>query len=137
QLRCAPSCLPVAHGTGINMDEARARIEAYAAHAERTCNLPDLEHRHAGHADVYGVTVHVLAVAGHAAVDARQPGVGGGRTIGREDLDGAAEADMHLGVPQDVEQQRIHFRLGAFARIAQEVVKFVQGIAAVGAVRPV
>ena len=51
--------------------------------------------------------------------------------------DGAAEADMHLGVPQDVEQQRIHFRLGAFARIAQEVVELVQGIAAVGAVGPV
>ena len=44
---------------------------------------------------------------------------------------------MHLGVPQDVEQQRIHFRLGAFARIAQEVVELVQGIAAVGAVGPV
>src|SRR6476660_6184880 len=85
--RCVPSFLPVAHGTGINMDEARARIEAYAAHAERTCNLPDLQHRHAGHADVHGVAVNVLAVAGHAAVDARQPGVGGGRTICREDLD--------------------------------------------------
>ena len=50
--------------------------------------------------------------------NARQPGVGGGRTICREDLDGAAEADMYLGVPQDVEQPRIHFHPGAFARIA-------------------
>src|SRR6266536_4532266 len=100
--RCAPSLLPVAplpvaYRACIDMDEARARVETDAAHAQRTRNLPDLEHRHAGHADVHRVAVHVLAVAGDAAADARQPGVGGGRTIGREDLDGAVEADMHLG----------------------------------------
>src|SRR5882757_7584027 len=88
RLRCASSFLPIANGAGIDMDEARARIEADAAHTERTRDLPDLKHRYAGHSDVHGVAFHVLAVVGHAAADARQPGVGSGRATGREDLDG-------------------------------------------------
>src|ERR1044072_3512549 len=80
--------LPVAYRARIDMDEYRARVETASTHAQRAPHLPDLEPRHAGHADVHRVAVHVLAVAGHAAADARQPGVGGGRTIGRGGLDG-------------------------------------------------
>src|SRR6185503_20279881 len=79
--------LPVTDGTGVEMHEAGARIEADAAHLQRTRRLPDLEHRHARETDVHGVAVHVLAVARHAAAHAGEPGVGGGRTVGRQDFD--------------------------------------------------
>ena len=78
----------------------------------------------------------MLAVAGHAAADARQPGVACGRTIGREDLDGAAEADMHLGVHR-TSNSCGSISVSAPSRDAKEVVELVQGIAAVGAVGPV
>src|SRR5438045_981176 len=41
------------------MDESRARIEAHAAHAQRTRDLPALEHRHARHAAVHCTGVAV------------------------------------------------------------------------------
>src|SRR5882672_1377801 len=46
--------LPVADRAGVEMNEARARIEADPAHVEGAGDLPDLEHRHAGEADVHG-----------------------------------------------------------------------------------
>src|SRR6185369_9205752 len=75
--------LPVADRAGVEMDETGPRIESDAAHLQRACGHADLEHRHAGEADVHGVAVDVLAVARHAAAYARQPGIGFGRTEGR------------------------------------------------------
>src|SRR3954471_6336443 len=74
--------LPVADRTGVEMDEAGARVEADAAHLQRARGLAHLEHRHAWEADVHRVAVHVLAVARHAAADAGEPRVGLGRTEG-------------------------------------------------------
>src|SRR5262245_50584044 len=85
--------LPVTDGAGVEVDEARARIEADAAHVERVGGLADGEHRHTREADVHGVAVHVLAVARHAAADAGQPGIGRGRAESGEHLDRAAVAD--------------------------------------------
>src|SRR4029079_15379686 len=59
--------LPVPDRAGVEVDEARARIEADAAHVERVGGLAHLEHGDAREADVHGVAVHVLAVARHAA----------------------------------------------------------------------
>src|SRR6185295_5864206 len=118
--------LPVADRTGIEMDEAGARVEAHAAHLQRARRLPDLEHRHAREADVHRVAVHVLAVLRHAAADARQPGIVLGRAVARQHIYCAVEAGDLLGVPQHVEQQRIHLGLLAGLAVAQEVIELVQ-----------
>src|SRR5689334_3118352 len=91
--------LPVADRTGVEMDEAGARIEADAAHLQRARGLADLEHRHARETNVHGVAVDVLAVARHAAADASQPRIMFGRAERRQHLDRAAVAGELHGVP--------------------------------------
>src|SRR5262249_48938758 len=78
--------LPVTDRAGVEVDEARARIEADATHVERARHLADLEGRETGEHHVDGVAVDVLAVRRHAATDACQPRVGRGRTVCRQHL---------------------------------------------------
>ena len=65
-----PSFLPIAYGP-LSIWMKPERGQKLAAYAERTRDLPDLEHRHAG--DVRRIAVHVLAVAGDTTADARLP----------------------------------------------------------------
>ena len=72
---------------------------------------------------VHRLAEHVLAELRDAAAAPAQHRIGGGRAIGRNDLDRGAAVDVLVDLPDRVEQPRVHFGLGVVAPVAQEIIE--------------
>jgi hypothetical protein len=75
----------------------------------------------------------VLAVLGDAAGGAAQHGVGLGRAVGRDHVDGLARIRFAVDLPEDVEQARVHLGRLVHPPVAQEPVELLEPVLVVGA----
>ena len=118
---------PVAHRADVDMHE-RARIVADAAALQPQARDAQLLDRNAGNLEVDRLAERVLAELGDAARAPAQHRVGGGRAVGRDDVDRLLGLNLARDFPQDVEQLRVHPRLLVVAPVAQEVVELLQAV---------
>ena len=120
---------PGAHRADVEVDERAVglRVPADAAALHLHADRPDLVDRDVGEVEVHRLAEHVLAVLGHRAGAAAQGGVGLGRAVGRDDVDGVLRADGAVGLPHHVEQARVHLGRLVEAPVAQEPVQLLQG----------
>ena len=127
---------PVTDAAGIEMDErrSRGRIEADAAALQAKSGGANLLERHVRNEEIHRVAEHVLAEAGYAGGTAAEHGVGGGRTVGGDDLDRLLAVDVAVDFPEDVEQATIHRGLVLAAPVAEKVIELLQRVFVVAAV---
>ena len=127
---------PVTDAAGIEMDErrSRGRIEADAAALQAKSGGANLLERHIRNVKIHRVAEHVLAETRHAGGAAAEHGVGGGRTVGGDDLDRLLAVDVAVDFPEDVEQATIHRGLVLAAPVAEEVIDLLERFFVVAAV---
>src|SRR6185312_6364308 len=103
---------PVTNAAGVEVHERRTggRIEADATALQTKTGETDLLEGYARNEEIHGVAEHVLAEARDAGVSgaAAEHGVGGGRTIGGDDLDRLLGVDVAIDFPEDIEQMAVH-----------------------------
>jgi len=87
---------PVADAAGVEMDEGRSggRVKTDAATLQPKPGEANLLKRHVRDVEIHRMAEHVLAEACHSRGAAAEHGVGGGRTVGRNDLNRLLAADI-------------------------------------------
>ena len=115
---------PVAHRTGVHVDEGRAggRVEADAADLHPEADRPQGRQRHAGDEEIHRLAVHVLAVLGNAPRTAAEHAVGLRRAVAAHDVDVIAGAALAVHLPDQIHQLRIHPGRLVFPPVAENVV---------------
>ena len=76
----------------------------------------------------------MLAKTGHARRSAAEHGIGGGGSVGGNDLDRLLAIDVAVDFPDDIEQMPIHRGLVLAAPVAKEVIDLLQRVFVVAAV---
>ncbi len=119
---------PGAHRAGVQMHEGAAggRIVADAAHLLLHGGGPQLGQGNAGNEEVHGIAAHMLGIVGDAGRLGGQHGIGCGRTIGRDNVDGLGGAHFLVDLPNQVEQARVHLGGLIAPPVAQELVELVE-----------
>ena len=128
---------PGPHIADVEMDEGRARrrIIADAAALHAHADFANLRHRHSRHGGVHRFAQHVLGIFGDGARPGAQHGVCLWRAIGGDDMhDLIAGARMAIGLPDDIEEARVHVRRLVPSPVAQEPVQLLKDL---GVILPV
>jgi len=120
---------PGAHIADVEMHEGRprCRVVADAAALHPHADLADVRHGHSRHGGVHRLAQHMLRKFGDRAGARPQHGVGLGRTIGGNDgHDLALGSGAAIGLPDHVEQSRVHFDGLVVSPVAQKPVELLQ-----------
>ena len=129
RFQCAGARRPGAHIADVEMHEGRprGRVVADAAALHPHADLADARHGHSRHGGVHRLAQHMLREFGDRAGARPQHGVGLGRTIGGNDgHDLALGASAAIGLPDHVEQSRVHFDGLVVPPVAQKPVELLQ-----------
>ena len=112
----------------VQMDERRAsgRIIADAAPLQAHGDLAHTRHWDVQIMHVHRLSEHVLGKFRDGLGAAAQHGVGLGRAIGGDHVDGLLRAGFAIGLPDHVEEPRVHFHGFIVAPVAQEIVQLLQ-----------
>src|SRR5207249_3887617 len=99
--------LPVADRPHIDVDEVRLAIDAHTTLPQVDGDPVQAIQWHVLQADIDGHRLQVVAVLGNAVAVGAQHGVGGGRAIGGDDLEGRVAAEPAVQIDQKVEQPAV------------------------------
>jgi hypothetical protein len=97
------------------------QVGADAATAKRLGRPTNGADGGAGNADVHRFAAHVQAALGDAIGGSGQKGVGGGRAIAGNNMDGALRAQAAMGGGHQIQKARIHGVVIVGTVVAQQV----------------
>ena len=125
---------PSPHAADVKVNEIRTRIPTDAAVLQTHADFANSFHRHAGHGRIHRPAQDMLRVFGDAVRAAAQHRVGLRRAVGRNNHDRLGCSGGPVGLPDHVEQARIHPGAIVIAPIAQEPIELFENRRIIGAV---
>ena len=125
--------LPLAHGAGVEMNEAGLRVIAHAAAAQRQRRRPEPGKRDAGQSHVDGFPLHMQALARHATALLMQCGIGFRRAVAGNDLEGSFRAQGAGNLREQIQQPDIDAPHLVVPEIAQQQIQFLACVREVAA----